>query len=533
MFSEPAIERWMRAALGFGVEEADRLVTAIFEFILEPPREVRQDSSVDNLVGLGERLAFSPLDIASRANLDEEVAAAFCEMLATRFGQTPREWQALPTALRHRPLVSDGTGRYLAPVPAMLRRGLRHSLAAALNPDLPALGPGDKTSYQRYLARRASLLESRGLVPLQQLLAPDYAVSNLHFTVRGADGKHWEGELDGLVTIDRTAIVVQAKSAPTRIDVLAGSANKFADALRAIVKDSMRQHDDARAALLAPRDSVVFWLRQGGRTVKVDPPDLSGAEFLPITVTLDDLAGCAPFSWKLRDARLATDGAIPWIVGSTSLETMLDLLTFPAQLVQFLRRRSTLNESRNLAANDEMDVFLEYLQNRLEFVYAGPRLGTDRVLLLPPERFHALDDWLHAKDVGDSRVKRPRQKLHRGIRALLERLGRDRPTGWLNACVAVLDVPGVFHQRVGAIATQALSSTRGPEWNLVYPSLTGETRLLVLISESWDARRDDGVTLGRWRWIARVEACSMLTVIVVPEYRSAPLRVLCAEETVK
>jgi hypothetical protein len=528
-FEDPVIERWMRAELGFGVEQGNSLITAIMQ---ETASSVLRSTS--SVIGIGEHVAFSPANIASRAGVQERVAWAFCDLLAMRFGEPLRGWPTLPTAIRHRPLLADGVGRYFAPIPAMVRRGLRYTLAAALNPALPKVGPGHRSTYQRYLDRRASLLESRSLVPLRQLLQPDYAVGNLHFKLRASNGKHLEGEIDGLVTIDRKAIVVQAKSAPTRIDAVATDADRFASALRAIVTESMRQHDDARAALLAPRDSVTFWLRQGERRVTVDPPDLAAAEILPITVTLDDLAGCAAASWELRDAGLATDGVLPWVVAASTLESILSLLTFPAQLVQFLRRRSDLNEARNLEFADEIDVFLEYLHDHLEFVYTVGRSGNDQVRWMPPERFPELDAWLEAKNTGDKRVKPPRQKLHRGIRALLGRLDQDRPAGWLDVSVAVLDVPRRFHQRVGAIAIQALSSTRGEMWarGPTYRSMMGELRLCMFISEPEHGRVNNSRMLDWCVTRARSAGASTLTAVVVPQNRSAPLRVLSAEEPV-
>lgn len=95
--------------------------------------------------------------------------------------------------------------------PPLLRRGLRYSLAAALNPALAAPVAGDKDIYGRYLKRRAELLESRAIASLERFLKPTVTYRNLHFRVRGAEPL--EGEIDGVLLIDGVAIVVQAKSA--------------------------------------------------------------------------------------------------------------------------------------------------------------------------------------------------------------------------------------------------------------------------------------------------------------------------------
>jgi hypothetical protein len=534
MFSHAQVTSWMRDTLHFDADDAEQLIDAIIELISESDfdREVARWPEASGR-GIGDRLAFSAAAIASRAGVDESVAASLCDLIANRFGQRARPWPALPTPIRHRPLLKDQRGSYFAPIPAMALRGLRHTLAAALNPRLPVSGPGDKTVYARYIQVRGALIEARATTPMRELLRPGFVATNLHFSVRRPGGTTLYGEIDGLVVVDRTAIVIQAKSNPTRIDVLADDADGFADALGAIVTESMRQHDDARAALCAQRDRARFWFGPGGPRAKaVDIPDLSHGEILSISVTLDDLSGCAPASWELRDAGLATPGPLPWLVGLTPLETMLSLLPFAAQLVQFLRRRSLLNDARNLDVMDEIDIFLEYLHDQLEGVYAVRDSDGQRVRVMPPERFHQLDEWLAAQRTGDTRVKPPRQKLHRGVRALLERLDRDRAPGWLDASVAILDVPRSLHQRVGSMATKAASSRSLSPHGLTYDSLAGERRALTLLGEPPGKRLDDHKTRDACVELARREGAIWLTALVVPTDRHRGLRVLCADDAV-
>lgn len=364
-FSENSIVRWMREELGFDVDDADHLITAMFERMLYASSEVIKQKRAGPSKGIGEMLSFTPEDIASPASVS--AAAAFCETLATPFGQA-WAWPTLPTPLRHRPLISDGQGRYFAPVPAMVRRGFRHAVAAALNPALSASGAGNMAVYQRYLARRGSLVESRAISPMRRFLRPDHAFSNLHFKLRRPDRSILEGEIDGLMVVDGQGIVLQAKSAPTRIDAVAADPEAFVGALSSIVTESMRQHDDARSALRGAGESVRLW-SQPNSHVALDQLGLSRRELLPITVTLDDLSGCAPASWELREAGIATQGPLPWLVGVTPLEIMLELLTFPAQFVHFLRRRSELNDAQNLDVQGR--------DRRLPRVLAWPsRIGT-------------------------------------------------------------------------------------------------------------------------------------------------------------
>lgn len=206
---------------------------------------------------------------------------------------------------------------------------------------------------------------------------------------------------------------------------------------------------------------------------------------------------------------------------------MISLLNFSAQFVHFLQRRSLLNESRNLDVTDETDIFLEYFSDHLEIVYARRESQISPVVFMPPERFHTLDAWLQAQREGDSSVKPPRQKLHCGLRGLLERLERDRPPGWLGVAVAVLDAPKAYHRRIGAAASAAPTGKRSRRpMGLSYKTLTGNSVSLVILSEARHPRVDDKRTAKERVNQARRQHATALFALVVSVDHSEPLRIL-------
>jgi hypothetical protein len=520
LFEDHEIDEWLARNLGFGSAEAENLVNAAYGLIVGRTQE---PAAIEP--GVGRLFSLSTAELARSAGVPIEAANAFCGLLSQQFGQPPRSWPALPTPMRHRPMLDDGCGDYMIAAPPLLRRGLRYSLAAALNPALAVPIAGNKRIYARYLKQRGELLEVRGIAPLERFLKPTTTYRNLHFRLRGTDPR--EGEIDGVLLIDGTAIVVQAKSAPTRIDAVADDADRFKEALHAIVTEAMRQHDDARVALCARRDTVEFWEMVDDRRVNLEIPDLSGVEILPVTITLEDLSGCASLSWKLPDAALATAGEIPWIVGVTPLEMMLWLLDFDAQLVQFLRRRSLLNESRNLDAGDEVDIFLEYLHNHLEVVYAPSEQDGVRMMLLAPARFTELDDWLRAQWLGDMTVQQPRQALNDGLRALLARLERDRPSGWLEVSVALLDCSAQVRKQIGGLARRVLAGKqRRTVEALGDVTPAGEKLAIMLIGEGGRVRIEDAHTAEECLDRARAHDQTRLIALVVPQDDSLPMRIV-------
>jgi hypothetical protein len=520
LFGDRETEGWLTEHLGFGVDDAESLVTAAYALIVG-----RTQGPVAIEAGVGQLFSLTAAELAERASVAIEAADAFCGLLSQTFGQPERSWPTLPTPLRQRPMLDDGSGGHLIVAPALLRRGLRYSLAAALNPALAAPVAGDERIYQRYLKRRGELLEARAIASLERFLKPTATYRNLHFRVR--DAEPLEGEIDGVLLIDGTAIVVQAKSAATRIDAVAGDADRFRDALRGIVTEAMRQHDDARVALRARRDTVEFWEMVGERRVDLEVPDLVGAEILPVTVTLEDLAGCAPISWELPEAKLATAGELPWIVGLTPLEMMISLLEFEAQLIQFLRRRSLLNDSRNLDVADEIDIFMEYLHNHLAVVYETREENGLPVVLMAPERFHELDDWLLANETGDTIVQPPRQALNNGLRELLARLECDRPSGWLEVSVALLDGSARARKQVGTLARRVLAGKQRRTVEVlgdVTPG--GEKVAIMLVGEDSRARLDDTRAAKECLEKARAHGQTTLIALIVPRDDSVPLRIV-------
>jgi hypothetical protein len=520
LFEDPEIDGWLVRNLGFGATEAEKLVDAAYTLIVG-----RGQEPVKIEPGVGQLFSLSAAELARSAGETTEAANAFCGLLSQPFGQLPRSWPALPTPMRHRPMLDDGCGEYMIAAPPLLRRGLRYSLAAALNPALAAPVAGEKHVYTRYLERRSKLLEVRGIAPLERFLRPTVTYRNLWFRVRGAEP--CEGEIDGVLLIDGTAIVIQAKSAPTRIDAVAGDADEFKKALHPIVTEAMRQHDDARVALCARRDTVEFWEMVNGHRVNVEIPDLSGVEILPVTLTLEDLSGCASLSWELPDAALATGGELPWIVGVTPLEMMIWLLDFDAQLIQFLRRRSLLNESRNLDAADEIDIFLEYLHNWLDVVYAPSEQDGVRMMLLPPARFTELDDWLRAQWLGDMNVQPPRQVLNDGLRALLTKLEHDRPSGWLEVSVALLDCSAQARKQIGASARRMLAGKqRKTVGTTADVTPTGEKLAIMLLGESNRTPIEDARATEECLDKARAHGQTKLIALVVPLDGSVSMRIV-------
>ncbi len=513
LFGDRALNRWLQAKVGFSAQQAVDLALAVgrvqVEGLFEQFEQHRRRSAVTDADALGHAASFTVEALAQAAGVEHSVATAFTDCLAQPFSQPVVRLPTLTMPVRHRPLLRDGD-RFLAPVPALVPRVLRSGLTAIANPNIPTHIPGDKEIFGRLTDVRGRLLEETTVKLLTSRLRADMAEVGVRFAVR-RHARRLVGEIDGLVLLDGCVIVVQAKAGATRIDAVASDRAAFTNAVGNIVTEAMRQHDDARAFLTSAAEDVVLkpdWLDVPVR-----------GEIHAITTTLEDLAGCSPLSWRLPAASLATEGPLPWISAAAPLETMLDLIDFPAQFVHFLERRRLVNQRQLLWAADEMDVFLEYLHDRLGIATADAFHSDGPKALLPAERHHALDRYLLAKEAGEPLPRRPRMKLHAGIRELLRRLDDERPSGWLAASLAVLDVDVWNERRVGSMYRRIVKSPVPLNAEVLHPNGS----LLVL------ARSVDGSSFHPERaraWMALLanqHRATRWVGIALPRGRGAPI----------
>ena len=509
VFSDPVIDTWLAAELGFSAREALALARAVAVLqVIEGIAPFMMGLEGTDTTGIGCAGSFTVDELADTAGTTRSAAAGFADCLAHPFGSPPVTLPSLTTPMRHHPLLRDD-GRLFAPVPPMVPRVLRSIITAIANPKIPTPISGRQAVFDRLTSVRAAKLEQRAITAISGRLRADRAAVGVRFAVADR-GRRLEGEIDGLVELDGTAIVVQAKSGSTRVDAVAAEPEEFRQVVRGILTEAMRQHDDARRLLTAPAAAA-------RASVPLHTP--VAGDVLPITVTLEDLSGCAPFSWQLREAGLATDGPLPWIAALPQLEVILDLVDLPAQFVHFLQRRAELNVVRLLQTTDETDIFLEYLHDRLAIVHVDPRHPDAPAAVLPPERFHALGRYLLARTAGERPPKPPRMRLHGGARELLERLDGDRPAGWLAASLAILDLPRQMERRFGAAYWRLV---RGGEPN-VFAVRSADDALLVVVRLPPGVAIDPADLDSRARREARSAGTSRWVAVALPARRGSPI----------
>lgn len=373
---------------------------------------------------LGDLMTVSTDELVERSGIDRPTVEAYLKVFCIGFGQEQSEPLAAMEMLRERPLIVAGEDRHFPVMPGADVWALRPAFERAL------IGAGGATK-QRYLDARADWLERQVAHLLGATLKPDAVHESLRYRIREADGSHVDGEIDVLVELGDTLLVVEAKSATLPVSGRRGGESLIQHLKKNLARAAV-QGERARQAVLDPASAE--FLDDRGQPVSLLAASVR--EVHPIVVTLDDLSVVTPVIWQLVGTRVMPEGVtVPWAVNRHDLQTICELVDLPAQLVHFLRRRARLNQLGGRVASDELDWFSLYLHNSLYF-----EEDQDDELVSYASMTDRFDAYFLARQRGDPSVPRPAQQLGSQTRKVLEFLDTHRPPGAMAAACSLLDI---------------------------------------------------------------------------------------------
>lgn len=455
LFGADHIASELRAALGFGVEEAiacsEAMVATVPRKTFEHMQNVRAQVpnfndkhpayrwASDYLPGwekapgeqqglfimglwalntIGEAYVMAPDDLAAAADVSVDVATAYVKALSLPMGQQEEDWFRMAEAVRERPWICLADDAYLLTVPGNDLWALRGVFEQQLK------------GSERYRRHRAAWLERRAMRLLEEALAPDEAWQGVCFSFEDSEGNAVAGEIDGLLRIGDVALIVEGKSATLR-----PGARRGGEALLKHLDENLRKAiEQGGRALDALSGDARLTVK--GRPITLGEPI---REVHPIVVTLDDLSSVAPVIWQLQGTKYVPENsALPWVVTLHELDLVCRTIEWPAQFVHFLRRRARLNSYRRHIASDELDWWMHYLAAGLYFD-DDPDEG--------PERFTSmtdpLDAWvLYDQGERDTPAPKPSMNLDDATREYLDLICRERPPGWVAGACILLEVNG-------------------------------------------------------------------------------------------
>jgi hypothetical protein len=336
--------------------------------------------------------------------------------------------------MRIRPFVTrtsaDGQRAWLLVQPTWLIFGMRELFEIELSA---------KPVDQKYMKRRGELLEQRGMRALVNSLRPDTALVSVNYT----DSEHRRFEADGLILVGNVAIVLEAKS--NRITPLArsGAAKRLWLELGPIITKAAEQAERLRTLT---QEGSSLHIRSSSKmradgTVEApkknwDLDTTAITEVFTLALSLEDLNFITTVTAELVESELIPAGtSAPWIVNVHDLEIATELLARPSELVHFLSRRRRAAGKNSVLAVDELDYVMHYL---LMGLYTDEDADVTHIVSSLTED---LDAWYFYKSGQRARfTPKPTQQLTLDMVDTLDLLNAQRPHGWLQASLNLLEM---------------------------------------------------------------------------------------------
>ena len=359
--------------------------------------------------------------LASHCSIDEATCRAFLDAYSCTDDLFDAEHHALPGGAHPfttNPILRTEDG-YVLPVPS--------SLLDALRPRMEDQLRAKSAVWDRYVKARGRYVEQEAAALLAGALPGSRSWTGINW-----QSTNDESDLDGLVAADEVSVRLQCKAgrlsapsrrgAPARMkrdvgELIQGAAEQHAALGRAIDEEGAVQIGFSReqAAALAARLQV------------------------EAVIVLDDITVWATETRKLRSVGALTDDRpVPWVLALTDLMVVVDLLQ-GSQLVHYLLRRQRIERDGRIEAHDELDWVGHYITDGLFFDRFFDRDD-------PPDTFRLLsytepiDAWYFTRaGLRTVEAPKPAQSIPDRLARLIERLEKDRPTGWTLAAVALLD----------------------------------------------------------------------------------------------
>lgn len=394
------------------------------------PRRYRTAATALTFTAAGDTIALTPIDIAQKSAISIEAVQSILDTFSVGFGYTVPEgvdWVAGFGAgynpLLRQPIVCDASGNYLCIGPGLLLFALRDVLEEAIK------DPGRR---EKFYTRRGLYLQNKAAGLLENALRPDFLERSLKYDFLGT-----LTDVDILLAEGSVAIASEMKSKLLSEPARRAAPRSLARELGEIVSQGAAQAERVRA--LIERDGGLNTVSDARTRRWLDLRHIK--KVIPIVISLEDLSGVTTAIDPLVASGVLPDGTrAPLVIGIHDLEIMCDLSEFPAQLLHYFGRRGDVNLLRTVTATDELDYFMYYLERGLFFDDDLQRDSQPVHLFISSMTDDVDAYYMFSKGIRTRHAKRPRQPIPKLMRRTLEQLDAERPTGWLDASLALLDM---------------------------------------------------------------------------------------------
>ncbi|HLL06285.1 MAG TPA: hypothetical protein VK539_37280 [Myxococcaceae bacterium] len=410
-------------------------------------------SLTSSWLGYSMELVFivAPRQLSQRTGISERSVEAFLTAFSLGFSEPPigDNRPSVYEPLERSPLIGLGNNSWSAHLAPSL-------LLTAIQPGLEKVLRSTGKTWHAYERHRASLVESDAVELLCSVSFRAKKGQKLFYQFDNGHGVQ-RFELDGLVTIDTVAFIVEAKAGLMRAPGRRGAEKGVVEDLKKIVGDA---HEQALRAIryINAFPEVSFEDKSGNPVLTIRRADLT--RIIPVAVTLDNLDAFVTRIADLEPLGIIPAGVLPWAVSLQDLRVIVEHVEGAGQFVHYLERRQEL-ESTSVTAHDELDWLGNYMKEGLYFK------ETDSQMPLALGSFTTEFDeyYMHQAGVRQTPATKLRQKMPAEIRELMLQLEKTAPHGFVEAICLMLGGDEDSRQLLAGMIRQRKSMAAKKEWS--------------------------------------------------------------------
>jgi hypothetical protein len=360
-------------------------------------------------------------EVSQASHCDPFVVRSFLEFFTICFGQSDSTG-GRPTvheALEQAPFLKLSSDRWLVHLVIYSIFRFRSAIEKALE--------GNAALWNRYEEHRSQYLERHAVDLIKSTSVHASGWTHLKYDFDDGDGLK-AFELDGLVLIDQTAFLIEAKAGGLTPAARRGSRSAF-DQIKRLVDEAQQQSARAARYLRSVEDGC---FRSSNGIVRIRGKKLSRIYLL--SVTLDSLnAFTAHKSWLLKAGIVKRESA--WSVYDLDLQVVTELIRGAGEFVGFLEFRLAADNIDQFLITEELDWL------GLFFNLGGqPIRQFNRKVMMVGDWAHYINDYYAGIVPGNPAIQKPRLLISATMAMLIKAVEKIGSPGFIDAIVTLLSL---------------------------------------------------------------------------------------------
>ncbi|WP_368244696.1 YecA family protein [Clostridium tertium] len=294
--------------------------------------------------------------------------------------------------------------------------------------------------WDKYQKNKGDYLENRTKVILEQILPSSKSYESLFYDFVDNTGEVRRCELDLLLVYDNKIFLVESKSGLFHTPARRGALKKLENNIKENIEYAFEQASRAKQYINDNKEAI-FYDENGNKVVEIRGSDYS--EIFIINTTMENFGEVATSINKFKQMGLYNNDEYPWSVNINDLDIIKDFIEYPFQFIHYIHRRLKINNRSNEVAeikcNDELDLFINYLQNNLYYDDCE-----EYNLVMIPDSSEIINEYYLSKNK-DLIIK---QNIDNDFKRMLIDIEKLNTFGYTDIIVALLELDGFTRNEI-------------------------------------------------------------------------------------